>query len=309
MGINVLSLFDGCSCGRVALQQAGIEVDNYFSSEVDKHAIKVADYNWPMDTVNRLGDVRNINPEALPKIDLIIGGSPCQSFSFAGKQKGMSTKEDVEILSLHQYLDLKEKGFEFQGQSYLFWEYMRLLKALKPKHFFLENVVMSKKWESVLSNAIGVEPVFINSKVFKPASRGRLYWCSWDGVESGLPEKPLKTINDIPCKPEGLELAILRAKKGVRSVEYKKDCAGGLTTQCGSPNVFGRSFWTKEEFSFEGNMSYEKVKPLTPNQCEYLQGLPDNYTKAASSAQRYKMLGNGWQVDTITHIFRQMTTN
>jgi DNA (cytosine-5)-methyltransferase 1 len=109
------------------------------------HAIKVTQNNYP-NTI-QLGSVVNINSKDLPKIDLLIGGSPCQSFSFAGKRKGMVTKEDIQVLSLDHYLQLKSNNFEFEGQSYLFWEYVRLLKEVKPKYFLLENVIMTKDWK------------------------------------------------------------------------------------------------------------------------------------------------------------------
>ena len=131
--INVLSLFDGIRTGRVVLERLGIEVDNYFSSEVHYDSIKIADKNYPEDAKNKLGDVRFIGCSQLPKIDLLIGGGPCQGFSIAGKRKGSSTLEGVDVTSLEQYLELKKEGFEFNGQSYLFWEYVRILKELKPK--------------------------------------------------------------------------------------------------------------------------------------------------------------------------------
>ena len=125
--MKVLSLFDGMSCGRLALNSLGINVNTYYSSEIDKHAIKVANDNHPMDIPNRLGDVRGIDGNLLSDIDLLIGGSPCTSFSFIGKGNGMSTEDNVEIHTLDHYLELKEQRFEFNGQSYLFWEFMRLL--------------------------------------------------------------------------------------------------------------------------------------------------------------------------------------
>ena len=172
--MNVLSLFDGISCGRQALERAGIKVDNYFASEIDKYAIQVTMANYP-DT-KQLGSVVNVDGHSLPKIDLLIGGSPCQSFSFAGKRKGMSTKDEQEILTLERYLELKSEGYEFEGQSYLFWEYMRLLNEVKPKYFLLENVMMGEKWEKVLSKAIGVKPIEINSALVSAQNRRRLYW-------------------------------------------------------------------------------------------------------------------------------------
>lgn len=181
---NCLSLFDGISCGQVALNRSGIQYDNYFASEIDKHAMKVTMKNFPKTI--QLGSVVNVKAESLPKIDLLIGGSPCQSFSFAGKRKGMSTKDEQEILTLEQYLKLKSDGFEFEGQSYLFWEYMRLLKELKPKYFLLENVYMEEKWERVLSFTIGVKPLRINSNLVSAQNRKRLYWTNIGMIEGGL---------------------------------------------------------------------------------------------------------------------------
>jgi DNA (cytosine-5)-methyltransferase 3A len=182
--INVVSLFDGMSCGQIALERAGIKVDNYFASEIDKYGQIVSKANYP-NTIY-LGDVRNINGKDLPKIDLIIGGSPCQSFSFAGKRKGMSTKDEQEILTLEHYLQLKSEGFEFEGQSYLFWEYMRLLNECNPQYFLLENVEMGEKWEKVLSKAIGVNGIHINSALVSAQNRKRIYWTNIGMKPSGL---------------------------------------------------------------------------------------------------------------------------
>ena len=181
--MNVLSLFDGMSCGQQALERAGIKVDNYFASEIDKYAISVTMANYP-NTI-QLGSVVNVGG-GLPKIDILIGGSPCQSFSFAGKRKGMSTKDEQEILTLQHYLQLKSEGFQFEGQSYLFWEYMRLLNEVKPKYFLLENVMMGEKWEKVLSKAIGVKPIMINSALLSAQNRQRLYWTNIGLEPSGL---------------------------------------------------------------------------------------------------------------------------
>ena len=136
--MNVLSLFDGMSCGQIALDKLGIKVDNYFASEIEKDSIKVTQSNYP-DT-KQIGSVTDVKSDDLPNIDLLIGGSPCQGFSVAGKRKGSTTKEGIDVTNLEQYLELKELGFEFDGQSFLFWEYVRLLKETKPKYFLLENV-------------------------------------------------------------------------------------------------------------------------------------------------------------------------
>lgn len=191
--MNVLSLFDGMSCGQQALERVGIKVDKYFASEIDKHAIKVTMANYP-NTI-QLGSVVDVKGSDLPKIDLLIGGSPCQSFSFAGKRKGMSTKCETEILTLEHYLELKADGYEFEGQSYLFWEYMRLLNECKPKYFLLENVEMGEKWERVLSKAIGINGIHINSALVSAQNRKRIYWTNIGHEPGGL-------FGDLVCKIE-----------------------------------------------------------------------------------------------------------
>ena len=182
--MNVLSLFDGMSCGQQALDRLGIKVDNYFASEIDKYAIQVTMANYP-NTI-QLGSVVNVDGYSLPKIDLLLGGSPCQSFSFAGKRKGMSTKCETEILTLEHYLELKADGYEFEGQSYLFWEYMRLLNECKPTYFLLENVEMGEKWEKVLTKAIGVNALHINSALVSAQNRKRIYFTNIGMQPSGL---------------------------------------------------------------------------------------------------------------------------
>lgn len=176
--MNVLSLFDGMSCGRITLSELGIPVEKYYASEVDKFAIKATIQNFP-DTI-QLGDVRELEVSRLDKIDLIIGGSPCTNLSMSGKRKGLSTKEGMEVLDLQTYLELKENGFEFEGQSYLFWEYMRIYHELiergdNPK-FFLENVEMGKKWESVFNETMGRKGIHINSALVSAQNRRRIYW-------------------------------------------------------------------------------------------------------------------------------------
>jgi site-specific DNA-cytosine methylase len=182
--MNVLSLFDGMSCGQQALRRSKINVTNYFASEIEEFAIQVTMTNFPKTI--QLGDVKNINASNLPQIDLLIGGSPCHSFSFAGKRNGMSTIDDIEIINLEQYLIFKNSGCEFVGTSYLFWEYVRLFVELKPKYFFLENVIMEKKWENIISQTIGVNPIQLDSSLVSAQSRKRLYWTNIGMKPSGL---------------------------------------------------------------------------------------------------------------------------
>ena len=137
--MNVLSLFDGMSCGQIALNRLGIKYDKYFASEIDEYAIKVTQHNYP-ETI-QIGDVLNVKGSDLPKIDLMFGGSPCQGFSFAGKRLNFD-----------------------DPRSKLFFEFVRLRDELKPKYFLLENVKMKKEHEQVITEHMGVEPIRINSK-------------------------------------------------------------------------------------------------------------------------------------------------
>lgn len=174
----VLSLFDGMSCGQIALRELGIVPEKYYASEIDKHAIAQTQYNFP-DTI-QLGSVTEVDARKLGHIDLLIGGSPCTNFSFAGRRNGMNTTTNEEIYTLDRYLQLKREGFTFDGESFLFWEYMRILGEVRETNpdvlFLLENVEMGKKWERVLTDAIGAPPVHINSALVSAQNRRRIYW-------------------------------------------------------------------------------------------------------------------------------------
>ena len=195
MGITVLSLFDGMSCGQIALKELGIKVDKYYASEIDKHAIKQTQLNFP-DTI-QLGSVTEVDARKLGHIDLLCGGSPCQSFSFAGRRNGMSTETNEEVYTLDRYLELKAEGFKFVGESYLFWEYMRILGEVRETNpdvfFFLENVEMGEKWESVLTKAIGIPGVHINSALVSAQNRRRIYWTNIRVKTEGLFPRELPT--------------------------------------------------------------------------------------------------------------------
>ena len=358
--MNVLSLFDGMSCGQQALERAGIKVDNYFASEIDKYGIQVTMANYP--NTKQLGSVVNVNAADLPKIDLLIGGSPCQSFSFAGKRKGMSTKDEQEILTLEHYLELKAEGFEFEGQSYLFWEFMRLLNETKPKYFLLENVEMGEKWEKVLSKAIGVNGIHINSALVSGQNRKRIYWTNIGMQPKGLfgdlesiieqPEDKGILLKDIienevddkyflktDFKNTRLESNLIKHKNKLidgalldsynQSIHFDKSIT--ISTRTIPSNnthiVIGGDYRYDEGFRWrengksstlpargksEGNdfsgQALAKInsiiRRLTPIECERLQTVKDNYTNFVSDSQRYKMLGNGWTVDVIAHIFK-----
>lgn len=214
--MNVLSLFDGMSCGRIALDKANIKYENYYASEIDKHAISVSMKNNP--TTIQLGSVLNLDTSKLPKIDLLIGGSPCTNFSVAGKGNGMITKDNQELLSLEHYLELKENNFQFKGQSYLFWEYIRILREVKPKYFLLENVKMKKKWEDLISKEIGVKPVLLNSNLFSGQNRQRLYWTNID-LTNDIIDKEIK-LKDI--LQENVDTKLYLSNDEIIKAQFKK---------------------------------------------------------------------------------------
>ena len=168
--MNVLSLFDGMSCGQIALNRAGIKYDKYFASEIDEYAIKVTQHNYPKTI--QIGDVTKIKSENLPQIDLIIGGSPCQGFSFAGKQLNFD-----------------------DPRSKLFFEFVRLKKELKPKYFLLENVKMKKEYEKIITEYLNVEPILINSNLVSAQNRERLYWTNISNITQ--PENKNILVKDI----------------------------------------------------------------------------------------------------------------
>ena len=305
--MNVLSLFDGMSCGQIALEKSGFQVDKYFASEIDKHAIKVAKANYP-DMVH-LGDVRDVSADDLPQIDLLIGGSPCQGFSFAGKQLNFD-----------------------DPRSKLFWEYVRLLKELQPKYFLLENVKMKQESMDVITEALGVEPIFINSSLVSAQNRQRYYWTNIpmdklpddkgimlkDILEDGVVDRDkahcidanyfkggnLKSYfekhrRQLVFSDEGLchvGDADLNGHDYVRRVYHPDGKAPSLCAASGG-NLEPKTF-----------ISPDSWRKLTPLECERLQTVPEGYTAHVSNTQRYRMLGNGWTVDVISHILKGMDT-
>ena len=300
---NVLSLFDGISCGAQALKDSNVKFNNYYSSEVDKSAIKIALHNHP--EIIPVGDVRNLIGKDFKGVDLIIGGSPCQNFSFCGTRKGMTTKEGIEVTSLKQYLQLKKEGFEFEGQSYLFWEFVRLVKEIKPKYFLLENVRMDKKWEDLISEILGVKPVKINSSRVVPQNRFRNYWTN---IPTTVPEDRSVQLSDFirqavtgvgfrgvkdPKKP------IKTGKVGytVRMQIRKDNIANAIITSLGN----AQSGSGTGHYLTVDNM----IRTFKSADCEILQGLPEGYTDVPGISENKKIhaLGNGWTVPVIAHIF------
>jgi site-specific DNA-cytosine methylase len=276
--MNVLSLFDGMSCGQIALNRAGIKYDKYFASEIDKYAIQVTQHNYP-ETI-QIGDVTQIKGSDLPKIDLLIGGSPCQGFSFAGKRL----------------------NFE-DPRSKLFFEFVRLKEELNPKYFLLENVKMKKEHEQVITEHMGVEPIKINSNLVSAQNRERLYWTNILGIEQ--PEDKEILVKDIidytgehkTLPPKTIQAQLYYAKN------YKATGKAPTITR-EVAHGWGKNITPK---------CYVEIKVITgedrlfsPIEVERLQTVPDNYSSVVSNTQRFNMLGNGWTVDVIAHIFKNI---
>jgi site-specific DNA-cytosine methylase len=265
MSLNVLSLFDGMSCGQIALDQLGIQVDNYFASEIDKYAIQVAKNNYP--NTKHLGDVTTVNGSELPKIDLLIGGSPCQGFSFAGKQLNFD-----------------------DPRSKLFFEFVRLLKECNPKYFLLENVKMKKEYQDIITEHLGVEPIEINSNLVSAQNRKRLYWTNIPGVM--LPNDRgimLHSILETDASEPMLSNIYGGFKEKKPRIHYGKSVT--IRTAAGGGHIPSVSLKTGG------------IRKITLTECERLQTVPVGYTSGVSNTQRYKMLGNGWTVEVIKHIF------
>ena len=337
IGINVLSLFDGMSCGQIALDRAGIKVENYFASEIDKHAIKVTQSNYP--NTKQIGDVTKVKANDLPKIDLLIGGSPCQGFSFAGK------------------------GLNFDDpRSKLFFEFVRLKNELQPKYFLLENVKMKKEYQDIISSYLGVKPIMINSNLVSAQNRVRYYWTNTP--IKGLPNDIGILLKDIT--EDGLQSLGLAQRgrydengKGIQKYELNgTEKSNAMTTVSKDTLLFipvdkhssnsglvclggvmkpTHKLWLdngkllQRNFS-QGNRVYSSngksatlnansggiggktglyeiegvIRKLTRLECERLQTVPDGYTNSISDTQAIKALGNGWTVDVIAHIFKNI---
>ena len=325
--MNVLSLFDGMSCGQIALNRLGIKYDKYFASEIDKGAVMITQHNFP-NTI-QLGNVSKINTSELPRIDLMFGGSPCQNLSVAGRMKGMTTKDNIKITSLQQYLDLKSNNFEFEGQSYLFWEYLRILNEVKPKYFLLENVLMQKEWKDIITKELGVEPIQINSSLVSAQNRERLYWTNIPDVEQPV-DKNIKLIDileDIEMIGPGairgryLNKATILGRRlnseGKRE-DYNKDIPitqclevratnrdkSNCLTTVAKDNVLTSMPIGRHQNAFKNKLPF---RYFTVKEYCRLQTVPENYFDGIASENRIrKMLGNGWTVDVIAHIFKNI---
>ena len=335
MGLKVLSLFDGMSCGQLALQRLGIEVDTYYASEIDKYAIQVTQANFSKTI--QVGDVCELKAEDYQDIDLILAGSPCQGFSFAGKQLAFD-----------------------DPRSALFFEFVRLLKEIKPKYFLLENVKMKQQFQDVITEQVSacypdfegcdlfggqIKPILINSALLSAQNRQRLYWTNIPNIEhpedkgivlrdiledtdSWEEDTPQYLKNNFHGEPRGNQVRHIDESKaktltasmykgqiqswikkdkvvsGAWRGRYKED---GTTEQKLELNQSGKSnsltTVQKDSVVVNDNLSWRK---LTPLECMRLQTVPDDYLMPVSNTQRYKMLGNGWTVDVIAHILNNM---
>ena len=339
--INVLSLFDGMSCGQIALDRLGVKVNKYYASEIDKYAMTIAKKNYP--NIEHIGDVTQVDGTKLDKIDLMIGGSPCQGFSFAGKQLNFS-----------------------DPRSALYFEFVRLLKETKPKYFLLENVRMKKEFQAIITKDLGVEPIMINSSLLSAQNRVRLYWTNIpnvtqpndlgivlkDIIEDGVTDRTKSHCLDanyfkggnlksyfekhrrqLIFSKDGLchvGDADLKGNDSIKRVYHPDGKSPTLTTMQGGHRepkiVVGGAFRgryqedgsIKQELEIRSDektntvttvqkdnvvISNATYRKLTCLECERLMTVPDNYTEGVSNTQRYKMLGNGWSVDVIKHIF------
>lgn len=300
--MNVLSLFDGISCGRVALEKAGFKVDNYYASEIDKYAQQVSEKNYP--DIIRMGDVTKWKEWNIDwsSIDLILGGSPCQGFSLAGNQLAFD-----------------------DPRSALFFEFLNICNHAKIHNqnvkFLLENVMMKQEYQDVITRLMGVQPMMINSSLLSAQNRKRLYWFNWDAPQ---PEDKGLFMDDVLEKEVDSKYNLTESNIktitrdfGSKGKVLNQDSNFSLIEKMTYPSRINQNFGsikcptlTAAMGTGGGNVPVviinDIIRKLTPIECERLQTLPDDYTKAISNSQRYKSLGNGWTVDVIAHILKGM---
>lgn len=287
--MKVLSLFDGISCGRLALERSGITVDRYVAYEIEPNAIKVSKANW--DDIEHYGDVTVADFSQYKGFDVIIGGFPCQDLSINKKDR--------------EGLEGKRSG--------LFWHLVRAIKEVNPKYFLVENnYKMPKKDQDIITKTLGVEPILIYSGKVSAQSRYRLYWTNIPNVQQ--PEDLHIYLKDI------VEHSATKEKDLVDITKFNDK----IYNNCDRPariGTIGKGGQGERVYSIEGKsvtlkangggrgaksglyLIDGKVRKPTPIECERLQTLPDNYTACLSDNERLKVIGNGWTVDVIAHIF------
>ena len=310
--MNVLSLFDGMSCGQIALRELGIKVNKYFASEIDKHAISQTQLNFP-DTI-QLGNVTDVRAKDLPKIDLLLGGSPCQGFSFAGRQLNFN-----------------------DPRSALFFEYVRILNEIRGINpdviFLLENVRMKREYQDIISAQLGLRPVLINSARVSAQNRERLYWSNIRtrqidqsgtiGTAIPQPEDLGLFFRDIMEEdvPGNYYLSEEVVANRIKHKERNKSKGNGFgmvvrtlneksTAICvgwrGIYDLVSVTETKRTNQDDEVRKRTERIRRYTPTECSRLQTIPDWYRWECSNTQKYKMLGNGWTVKVIMHILKYL---
>jgi len=282
--MNVLSLFDGMSCGQIALEKSGIKIDKYYASEIKPIAIRVSKSNYP--SMIHIGDVTNIDLTRLDKIDLLIGGSPCQDFSIA---RTMHTGE------------LGERKGLCGSKSGLFYHYLAILRKLKPKYFLLENVRMDGESERQLNEFLGVRGIHINSSLVTFQSRPRIYWANIPNII--IPEDRNISYQD----NKSIDLEYLKSFRVNKTPSREIMWGEGTHGKC--PNVTNRDKVNcltrkQDRWSNSGLVEYDGFcRYLTTEELEKAQTVPVGYTSVCSKAQSEDLLGDGWTVDVIAHIF------
>ena len=314
--LKVLSLFDGISCGMVAFERAGIPVEKYVAYEIDPYAIQISNKNYPQ--IEHCGDVTKANFATYKDFDWLIGGSPCQGFSFAGKQLNFD-----------------------DPRSKLIFEYIRALKEAQPRYFLLENTPMKKEYIDIITELVGVEPIIIDSCLVSAQGRRRIYWIgkrNIDGTYSkvDIPQpKDRGILLEHIVEPDALvdrdkAHAIIASIGRTTHREYFKKNQGQMVfIAIELSNIYGGFNEKKPRVHLKKSVTirasqggghipslviegkakdltletFKKcIRKVTPLECERLQTLPDDYTQGISPTQRYKCIGNGWTVDVIAHI-------
>ena len=283
--MNVLSLFDGISCGQIALERAKIKVDKYYASEIKSFAIKCTQENYP-NTI-QLGNIIDLNPNKLEKIDLVIGGSPCQDLSSAnvinkGKKEALEGKK-----------------------SCLFYEYVRILKQLNPKYFLLENVAsMNEKDKKIISEILGVEPIKINSNLVSYQNRIRYYWTNIPGVT--LPKDKHINFQNYICK-DYEKCKDYKLNKTPSRIKMWGDGINGTCANVTHSKKINCITCKQDRWKNAGLIEFEDFcRFLTIEELEQGQTLPKGYTKMLSKNQASNVIGDGWTVDVISHIFKNI---
>lgn len=285
-GINVVSLFDGMACAMVALERAGIKVKNYYASEIDKYSMSIAKKNYPQ--IQHIGDITKLHHIDWTGIDLVCGGSPCQGFSFAGKQLNF-----------------------YDPRSKLFFDFVRVLEEIKivnPKvKFLLENVKMKQEHEQVINDILGVKPIEFNSSLVSAQNRKRLYWTNIEGfifpTDRGIywDSIQLNLATNVMYYSEAAFKWIFKSDK--RKLKYTEYFNFSKVKMQMLEASHSKGYSNQRCFGIVDN---NKTRYIHPIECERLQTLPDNYTEGVSNTQRYKMLGNGWTIDAIVEFFKHL---